>query len=232
MNRTRLSTTDLQLSPIGLGCAAMGRDARAWGPVDDNESIATIHAALDTGINWLDTAPSYGAGHSEIVVGNALQDRRDAALIVTQCGRPLSAAGDRSLKRDSILRECEASLRRLRSDYIDIYLCELPDPATPLEETLDALSTLLSQGKVRAIGAAEFGCEPLTAWRSSAPLHVIMPRLNLFEQDSARDLLPYGQRHQIGVIACSPLCRGLLSGRFSSPTRLLDLRLTDSDFTI
>src|SRR5436305_9874940 len=108
MNRERLGTSELSLSVLGLGCAAMGRDPRGWGPVDDNESIATIHAALDVGINWVDTAPSFGAGHSEEIVGNALQDRRDKVAIVTKCGLPLRApAGDeRNLRADSIEREC------------------------------------------------------------------------------------------------------------------------------
>src|SRR5438552_269150 len=94
MNRNRLGTSDLSFSVLGLGCAAMGRDPRAWGPVDDNESIATIHAALDVGINWFDTAPSFGGGHSEEILGNALQDRRDTAVIVTKCGLPLRASAE------------------------------------------------------------------------------------------------------------------------------------------
>ena len=231
MKRTRIGAAGIEFSAVGLGCAAMGQDPQAWGPVDDNESIAAIHAALDSGINWIDASPNYGGGHAETVVGRALQDRRDQAHVVTKCGLPRAAApGQRHLGPASILAECDASLRRLRTDRIDLYLCQAPDPTTPLADTLGAMEQLMQQGKVRAIGAMGFGCDLLNAWRGHGPLHAIMSPLSLLERDALGDLAPYAVRNGAAFLACSPLCRGLLSGQHSPLSRFSDLRVRDPQF--
>lgn len=232
MRQIQIDNTDLSFSAIGLGCAAMGRDPRGWGPVEDNESIATIGAAIDLGANWLDTSPAFGAGHSEEVVGRALQDRRQQVQIVTKCGfqRPVEDGPQRGPRSEALVHECEASLRRLRTDHIDLYMCETPDANTPLDEILAAMARLLEQGKVRAIGVVSNGCDVPAAWRDTGPLHAVLSRLNLLEQDTLRDLASWCVRSGVTLLACGPLCRGLLSGRYSPFSRYTDLRSRDPQF--
>jgi aryl-alcohol dehydrogenase-like predicted oxidoreductase len=224
--------TSLTPSRVGLGTWAIG--GWMWGGSDDAESIATIRHALDLGVTLIDTAPVYGFGHSEEIVGRALEGgRRAKAVIATKVAldwkneRPFRNA---SAKR--IAREIEDSLKRLRTDVIDIYQVHWPDPNTPIEETANALDKLYRDGKIRAIGVSNFSPEQMDQFRAVAPLHTAQPPYNLFEREAERDVLPYARKHRIAVLAYGSLCRGLLSGRMKVDTPFSgdDLRREDPKF--
>lgn len=235
MQYRELGQSGLRVSVLGLGTWAMGNDPEWWGLVDDNESIAAIHAALDAGVNLIDTAPAYGRGHAEILLGKALLGQRHRAVIATKCGLVWDSSRPegpitRNLTARSVIAECEASLRRLRTDVIDICFCHWPDPETPLAETVGALEKLRDQGKLRAIGLSNYGCEALAEARKFGTIDALQPNFNMFDRAAADDLLPYCQEYHIAVIAYGSLCKGLLTGRFRSDTRLTDLRAKDPQF--
>jgi len=240
MHYRRLGKTDLEVSMVALGCWAMGSDPDFWGPADDNESIATIHKALDLGINLIDTAPSYGLGHSEEIVGKATADRRDRAVLATKCGiMPTSntkidpdakTGSDRNLSRRGIEQECEASLRRLRTDVIDLYQCHWPDPNTPIDETMEAMTHLRQQGKIRAVGVSNFSCEQMSACRAAGQLDCLQPPLSMLERRAADDLIPYCQEYGMGVLVYGPLCKGLLTGKYDRNNLPTDFRADDEHF--
>lgn len=232
MKPRRLGSTDLMLSPIGIGTAVMGRDPQGWGPVDDNESIAAIHAAIESGFNWIETAPWYGAGHAEEVAGRALQSSRAQMLIVGCLETPSAdALGARREKVAAVLaRDLEASLRRLRTDRLDVCLCRVPDAGPLLAESVEVLSTMLAQGKIRAIGPLTASAERLRAWRDAGPLHAMLAPGNLVESTAVFDVAPAALRMEAAFIAGSPLCRGLLSGRVTAMSRFNDLRARDPQF--
>ncbi len=234
MERRSLGDSGLRVSPIALGTWAMGGAVETWGHVDDRESIAAIHQAIDGGINLIDTAPIYGLGHAEEVVGKAVQERRDEVVLATKCGLLFPSSPDqlppRCLSRESVLRECDQSLRRLRTDFIDLYQCHWPDPDTPMAETMEALATLLDHGKIRAIGASNFSCEQITAARECGTLHCLQPSFSMLQLRAAEDLIPYCQQNNLGVIPYSPLAKGLLTGKFGPDTRFSGIRLRDPDF--
>ncbi len=206
-----------------------------WGVVDDNESIAAIRQAIDCGVNLIDTAAIYGQGHSEEIVGKAVAGLRDRVVIATKCGLlPPTKRGElprRCLSHDSIIRECENSLRRLRTDVIDLYQCHWSDPETPLRETMRAMTTLPDQGKIRTIGVSNFGCEQLATAREFGPVHCVQPHFSLLHRRPASDLIPYCQEHDIALIAYGPLAKGLLTGKFDESSTFEDVRATDPDFT-
>jgi aryl-alcohol dehydrogenase-like predicted oxidoreductase len=235
MEYREFGRTGMRVSALALGTWAMGNDPEWWGAVDDNESIAAIHTALDAGVNLIDSAPAYGRGQAETLLGKALLGQRKRALIVTKCGlvwdpsRPESPIS-RNLTAKSIFAECEASLRRLRTDVIDVYFCHWPDPETPLAETIETLERLREQGKVRAIGLSNYGCEALAEARRVGRMDALQPAFNMFDRAAADDLLPYCQEHHIAVMAYGPLCKGLLTGRFRADTKLVDLRARDPQF--
>jgi aryl-alcohol dehydrogenase-like predicted oxidoreductase len=205
-----------------------------WGGSDEAESIRTIHAALDRGITLIDTAPVYGFGRSEEVVGKALAGRlRSGVVIATKVG--LDWHGEqpfRNATRRRIVAEVEVSLRRLRTDVIDIYQVHWPDPETPMVETAEAMGTLLQQGKIRAIGVSNFSPEQMNAFSVVAPIHTLQPPYNLFERASEDEILPYAIWNGISVLGYGAICRGLLSGRMKPDTRFTgdDLRNTDPKF--
>ncbi|MCH8148661.1 MAG: aldo/keto reductase [Planctomycetes bacterium] len=234
MNQRSLGESGIRVSAVALGTWAMGGDVAVWGHIDDRESIAAIQQALDCGINLIDTAPIYGNGHAEEIVGKAVSGRRNEVVIATKCGLvPPDRDGDlpiRNLSAKQIHRECEASLRRLRVDAIDIYHCHWPDPETPVRETMEALVTLWDQGKIRAIGLSNFGCERLAAAREFGPIHCLQPPFSMLNRRAADDLLPYCKEHQIGVICYGPLAKGLLTGKFHRDAKFNDLRSQDADF--
>ncbi len=234
MKRSPLGQSPLQVSALGLGTWAMGGTIEEWGPVDDRESIAAIHQALDLGINLIDTAPIYGLGHAEGIVGKAIRSRRDEVVLVTQCGLLFPKAAQtlptRCLARDSILRECEDSLRRMRTDVIDLYQCHWPDPNTNIRESMEAMTTLLEQGKIRAIGLSNFGCERLAAAREFGPVHCVQLPFSLLNRRANHDLLPDCIEHQTGVLAYSPLAKGLLSGTLGPEDTFEGIRGRDPDF--
>jgi aryl-alcohol dehydrogenase-like predicted oxidoreductase len=181
-----------------------------WGGSDEAESIATIHAAIDHGINLVDTAPVYGFGRSEEIVGKALGSNglRQRVLIATKVG--LDWRNDqpfRDASRTRIFAEIEASLKRLRTDYIDIYQVHWPDPFTPIEESAEAMLALLQQGKIRAIGVSNFARPQMREFRHITRIHTVQPPYNLFERETEEDVLPYCFWHGIATFAYGPLCR-------------------------
>lgn len=233
MQRTTLGDHGLEVSTLGLGTWAMGGVEHVWGRVDDRESIASIHEAIDLGINLIDTAPDYGNGHAEEVVGRAIHGRRDEILIATKCGlvspRQPDLPADRNLSRDRIHQDCEGSLRRLKVDVIDIYQCHAPDPNTPIRETMDALTSLLDQGKIRAIGLCNYGCERIAEAREYGPIHCLQTPFSIVHRRASETLLPFCGEHGIAVLPCGPLAKGLLTGKFSPDTHFPDLRGRDPE---
>jgi aryl-alcohol dehydrogenase-like predicted oxidoreductase len=230
---TGIPGTSLKVSPIAIGTWAIG--GWMWGGTDEAESVATIRTAFEHGINIVDTAPVYGFGRSEEIVGKAIAEGglRSDVLIATKAG--LEWDGGRVFRNGSrarILREVEDSLLRLRTDYIDIYQVHWPDPLVPIEETAEAMHTLLEQGKIRAIGVSNFSVLQMERFRRIAPLHVLQPPYNLFERAIEADLLPYCREHKIATLGYGALCRGLLSGRMKTDTVFDgdDLRRNDPKF--
>ena len=228
-----IAGTPLRVSPVAIGTWAIG--GWMWGGTDDAESVATIRAALDHGINVIDTAPAYGFGRSEEIVGKAIAEGslRDKVVIATKVGLEWKDGSVfRNASRGRIMREVEDSMRRLRTDYIDVYQVHWPDPLVPIEETAAAMQSLFKQGKIRAIGVSNFSVEQMEQFRNVAPLHVLQSPYNLFEREIEADLLPYCRRNNISTFGYGALCRGLLSGRMRSDTVFTgdDLRRTDPKF--
>src|SRR6266436_7756208 len=225
--------TQLRVSRGALGTWAMG--GWMWGGTDKREAVATIRAALDQGINLIDTAPVYGFGVSEEIVGQAVAAAglRTRAVIATKVGLEWRAGKVyRNATRGRIMREIDESLRRLRTDYIDIYQVHWPDPLVPIEETAEAMRTLHDQGKIRAIGVSNFSVEQMERFRKVAPLHVLQPPYNLFERAIEGEILPYCRANNIATLGYGALCRGLLSGRMRADTTFEgdDLRRLDPKF--
>jgi len=233
MEYAGIAGTPLTISRVALGTWAIG--GWMWGGTDDRESAATIRGAVEHGINLIDTAPVYGFGHSEEVVGNALADAglRSRAVIATKVGLEWNDGKVfRNAGKARIFEEIENSLRRLRTDYIDIYQVHWPDPLVAIEETAEAMGTLFRQGKIRAIGVSNFSADQMDRFCSVAPLHVLQPPYNLFERAVETDLLPYCRQHGIATLGYGALCRGLLSGRMRPDTKFDgdDLRRADPKF--
>ena len=216
MQTKRLGNSDLDITPIGIGAWAMGGAgwAFAWGPQDDDKSIAAIHAALDVGLNWIDTAAVYGLGHSEEVVGRALQGRSRKPFVFTKCERIWNENREikKSLKADSIRRELEASLRRLQLDTIDLYQIHWPEPDEDLEEGWGTLAQLQKEGKVRWIGVSNFNEGQMRRAQAIAPITSLQPPYSIISPEIEESVLPYTQANHIGVIVYSPMKSGLLSG--------------------
>jgi aryl-alcohol dehydrogenase-like predicted oxidoreductase len=230
---TQIPGTGLHVSRVALGTWAMG--GLMWGGGNDHESIATIQRAVEQGINLIDTAPAYGLGASEELVGKALRSAnlRSQAVIATKVGLEWrDGKVYRNATRDRILQEIEQSLRRLRTDYIDIYQVHWPDPLVPVEETAEAMLSLYRQGKIRAIGVSNFSVEQMRRFRQIAPLHVLQSPYNLFERAIETDVLPFCRANDIATFGYGALCRGLLSGRMRVDTTFGgdDLRRLDPKF--
>jgi aryl-alcohol dehydrogenase-like predicted oxidoreductase len=233
METTNIRDIPIPASRIGLGTWAMG--GFQWGGADDDESVRTIHAALDLGITLIDTAPAYGFGHSEKVVGRAIAERgqRDRVIIATKVG--LERRGDalfRNGTRRQIFEELELSLSNLRTDYIDLYQVHWPDPLTPYEETAEALRDLQREGKIRAIGVSNYSIEAMERFGKVACIATAQPPLNLFEREAEADVLPWCREHGVSTLTYGALCRGLLSGKIDRTTTFSgdDLRKVDPKF--
>ncbi len=233
MEHIEISNTGMKPSRIGLGTWAIG--GAMWGGTDEKESIKTIHAAIDNGISLIDTAPGYGTGRSEEIVGKAIKEKgnRSDIYVATKVG--LEWEGDdmiRNGSRERIEKEIDDSLSRLQLDYIDIYQLHWPDPLVPIEETAEALHDLYKAGKIRAIGVSNFSTEQLDAFRNVAPLHTVQPPYNLFEREMEKDILPYCEEHGMTTLLYGSLCRGLLSGKMSKDRTFEgdDLRNVDPKF--
>jgi aryl-alcohol dehydrogenase-like predicted oxidoreductase len=225
--------TPITASRVGMGTWAIG--GWMWGGSEERQSIAAILAALDHGINLIDTAPAYGFGRAEEIVGRALAkgDLRARAIIATKVGLSWS---DGNVFRDAtparILKEIDDSLRRLQTDYIDIYQLHWPDPLVAVEQSAEAMQTLLMRGKIRAIGVSNFSVEQMERFRRVAPIHVLQSPYNLFERQIEAEVLPYCRENNIATFGYGALCRGLLSGRMRSDTVFQgdDLRAVDPKF--
>ncbi len=211
-----LGNSDLKLTPIGFGswAAGGGNWEFAWGPQEDSESIAAIHRALDLGVNWVDTAAVYGLGHSEEVVGKAIKGLPKRPYVFTKCGLVWGANRriSNSLKRDSVRRECEASLKRLGVDAIDLYQIHWPFPDREIEEGVEALAQLRKEGKVRYLGVSNFDVRQLQRAQKVTPITSLQPPYSAVRPEAERELLPYCESQGIGVIAYSPMQAGLLTG--------------------
>lgn len=226
MSTTRLTTaelggTGLQITRVGLGAWAIGGGGWefGWGPQDDEQSLAAIRRALEQGVNWIDTAAAYGFGRSEEVVGRALADvpSGERPYVFTKCSL-LEGPGRRvvhNLKRDSILREAEASLGRLGLDAIDLYQIHWPNPLEDIEEGWAALAELKERGLVRHIGVSNFDTDELRRIEEIAPVETLQPQYSLVERDAEQELLPFAEREGIGVIVYSPMGSGLLTGKMT-----------------
>jgi aryl-alcohol dehydrogenase-like predicted oxidoreductase len=216
MRPRRLGNSDLWITPVGIGAWAMGGGSWKYGlgPQDDNESIAAIRRALDLGVNWIDTAPLYGFGHSEEVVGKALEGIAAKPFIFTKCSRVWDEHGRiySSLRRDSIRREVEASLRRLRTECIDLYLMHWPCPAEELEEGWSAMAELKSEGTVRAIGLSNCDVAQMRRAQAIVPITFLQPPYSLLVRGVEAEILPFAKANNIGVVVYSPMRCGLLSG--------------------
>lgn len=234
METRRLGNCEIEVSVLGLGTWAIGREDITSEPIDDGESIAAIHQALDCGVNLIDTAPTFGAGHAEEIVGNAIHARRQEVVLATKCGLlPAKAGGaspTRCLEPASVLRECEASLRRLRTDVIDLYQCNWPDPNVHIRDTMEAMNTLLRQGKIRAIGLANFSGEQIATAREYGPVCAVQAEFSMLRSRAADDLIPACTEYGMGILADSPLAKGLLAGSFKADSRFSAAEARNPDF--
>jgi aryl-alcohol dehydrogenase-like predicted oxidoreductase len=231
LKTAQLGETGLQITRVGFGAWAIGGGGWefGWGPQDDEQSIASIHHALEQGINWIDTAAAYGFGRSEQIVGRALQGLAERPYVFTKCS--LLEGPDRkvahSLKRDSILREATDSLRRLGVDAIDLYQIHWPIPVEDIEEGWAALAELKEQGLVKHIGVSNFDVEQLRRIQQIAPVETLQPQYSLIEREVEHEILPFAEPQRIGVIVYSPMGSGMLSGSMS---RERIERLADDDW--
>lgn len=216
MKTRRLGSSDLHITPIGFGAWAIGGGgwAFAWGPQDDAESVAAIHEAVAAGVNWIDTAAVYGLGHSEEVVAKALDGMANRPYVFTKCGRVWDESRQigKSLKADSIRRECEASLRRLKVDVIDLYQIHWPEPDEDVEEGWQTVLKLKEEGKIRWAGVSNFSVEQLQRAAAFGPITSLQPPYSLVRREIEPEVLPYCEEQTIGVLAYSPMASGLLTG--------------------
>ena len=237
MEKRKLGTQGLEVSAEGLGCMGM---SAFYGTTDEGESIATIHRALDQGVDFLDTAEIYGPYTNEELVGRAIHDRREEVVLATKFGiryEYFENGAPRNPTRDgspeNVRNSIEDSLARLRTDYVDLYYQHRIDPDTPIEETVGALAELVDEGKIRHVGLSEASAETIRRAHAVHPIAAVQSEYSLWTRDVEDEILPTLRELGIGLVAYSPLGRGFLSGRFSSPDQLAadDFRRTGPRFT-
>ncbi len=225
-----LGYTGEQLTGVGLGTWAIGGGdwQYGWGPQEDRDSVAAIRRALDVGINWIDTARVYGLGHSEKIVGEAIAGLRDEVFLATKCGPHWKKDGAiyRSLKAGGVRKECESSLKRLKTDVIDLYQIHWPDPPGEIEEGWTEIAKMVEEGKIRYAGVSNFTVEHLRAVQAIHPVASLQPPYSMLRRGVEDALLPYCAENNIGVIVYSPMVCGLLTGKFSK-ARLAGLAAND-----
>jgi aryl-alcohol dehydrogenase-like predicted oxidoreductase len=220
LTTVELGRTGMRITRVGMGAWAIGGTGwwHAWGAQDDEESIATIRRGFELGINWVDTAPIYGLGHSEEVVGRALEGLAERPYVFTKAS--LLDGGDNSVRhnlgRDSLLREVEASLTRLRVDVIDVYQVHWPDPDEDVEEGWATFAEIKEQGLVRHIGVSNFDVAQLRRAQAIAPVETLQPPYSLLERAVEDEILPFAQSEGIGVVTYSPMASGLLTGAMTA----------------
>lgn len=216
MLKRKLGTSDLEITPIGVGAWAMGGGGWqfAWGAQDDQESVDAIHRALDKGINWIDTAAIYGLGHSEEVVARALAGRSNKPLVFTKCGIVWDERREtrRTIEPQSIRREVEQSLSRLKLDVIDLYQIHWPEPDNLIEAAWTMMAQLQREGKVRHIGVSNFNVDQMRRAQAIAPITSLQPPYSIISPEIEKEILPYAQANNIGVIIYSPMKSGMLTG--------------------
>lgn len=209
MEYRKMGKSDLKLSEISLGCWVMG--GSYWGGADDDESLGAIHKALDCGVNFIDTAVIYGGGRSEEIVGKALKGRRNDVIVSTKLWKTDMHYAD-------VFTACEASMKRLQTDYIDVYFIHYPNDEIPIEETMKALLELKKQGKIREIGLSNFSRTQMEEVLKIGRFEVIQPCYNLLWRFLEKEDLPFCLENEIGIVAYSPIAQGLLTGKFNSDT--------------
>ena len=231
MEKRRLGNSDLEITRLGVGAWAIGGSGWrfSWGPQDDKDSVAAIRKALDSGINWIDTAAAYGLGHSEEVVACALEGLPRRPYVFTKCSRVWDERRELSgsLKRASLRRECEASLKRLKVDAVDLYQIHWPLPDEDIEEGWTTLAKLQQEGKVRYIGLSNFNVDQMKRAQTIAPITSLQPPYSLLAREAEREILPFCAERNIGVVVYSPMGSGLLSGAM---TRKRAAALPDNDW--
>jgi len=234
METKTVASINREVSRIGLGTWAIG--GWMWGGTNERESIKTIRTALDKGINLIDTAPVYGFGKSEEIVGDAITEHGGRENIILTTKVALEWTDDEKVYRNStpqrIKKEIEHSLKRLQTDYVDIYLVHWPDPLVPFEETAEAMNDLYKDGKIRAIGVSNYSPKQMDAFATIAPLQMNQPPYNIFEREIEDDIVPYCSSHDVALMTYGALCRGLLSGKMTKDRDFTgdDLRQYDPKF--
>jgi len=238
MQLRKLGNSDLEITPLGIGAWAIGGSgwAFSWGDQDDQDSIAALHAGMDAGLNWIDTAAVYGLGHSEEIVGQALRGRSNKPCIFTKCERAWNAERKivPSLKAASVRKECEDSLRRLQVDVIDLYQVHWPDPDADIEEGWTEMARLKEEGKVRWIGVSNFSVDQMKRAMKIAPITSLQPPYSLLVRKIEPEILPFVHENGIGVICYSPMRAGMLTGKMTRERAqqlpVDDWRSRDKDF--
>ena len=232
MQKVQFGTTGLEITKIGFGSWAIGGSgwAAAWGPQDDEEAVGAIQRAVEQGVNWVDTAAVYGLGHSEELVSQALKNfpEADRPYVFTKCSLVWDENGDISnvLKKDSVKKECEDSLRRLQTDVIDLYQVHWPIPDEQIEEGWEAMAELKEEGKVRHIGVSNFNVEQMERIKEVAPVETLQPPYSMLVRGVEDEILPYCGENNIGVIVYSPMRNGLLTGKMT-PERIQNMPSDD-----
>jgi aryl-alcohol dehydrogenase-like predicted oxidoreductase len=231
METRQLGNSDLQITALGIGAWAIGGSGwnGSMGPQNEDDSVPAIHAALDAGLNWIDTAALYGLGHSEEVVARALEGRTPRPYVFTKCERVWDSNREvgASLKAGSVRRECEDSLRRLKTDVIDLYQIHWPEPDEDIEEGWTAMARLKEEGKVRYLGVSNFTVSQMQRAQAIAPITSLQPPYSVVTREIENEILPYAGRNGIGVIVYSPMSAGLLTGAM---TRERVARFTQEDW--
>ena len=219
MRTRKLGNSDLELTTVGLGTWAIGGPGQfGWGPQNDTDSIKTIFEAVDAGVNWIDTAPLYGSGHSEKIVGKAVKQLKQTPIIATKCGLLWDNKNERipCLKKDSIKKECEDSLKRLNVEVIDLYQMHWNQPAEDIEQGFEAMAKCVKDGKVRYIGVSNFTIEQIKMVQQIHPVTSLQPPYSMLTRDIEDELMPFCKDNNIGILAYSPMYRGLLTGKFNA----------------
>ena len=217
METRKFGKTDMDITPIGFGSWAIG--GNTWGPQDDDEAVGAIRRAIELGMNWIDTAAVYGLGHSEELVARALENvpESERPYVFTKCSQVWDEEGEvhNVLRKDSVKRECEDSLRRLRMDTIDLYQIHWPRPDEGIEEGWEAMVELREEGKVRHLGVSNFDVSQMERLREIAPVETLQPPYNMLNRGIEEEILPYCAEQDIGVIVYSPMRSGLLTGKMT-----------------